>query len=153
MFWNLLLNPLLNDLEMRGVYYRAFAYVIILVFSGETDLKIENQANTMLADEYAWGVKNNLKFAANTTHAMTIKNKLKFHTPRIHMCEVKISMVDEINILGLIIDNKLTFLKHVASVQKGNEPVQTISTNRKNFMGAEFGGQQDDIPRRCRAHK
>ncbi|CAK1593585.1 unnamed protein product [Parnassius mnemosyne] len=101
-FWNILLNPLLDELERRGIYCQAFADDIVLVFSGESVTELERQADQTLAYVEAWGIKNKLKFAAHKTSAMVVTKKLKFETPRIHMGEVEIQMVDQIKMLVLV---------------------------------------------------
>ncbi|KAJ2939996.1 hypothetical protein O0L34_g14027 [Tuta absoluta] len=47
---------------------------------------------------------------------MVITKKLKYDTPVIRMGGVTIQVVDEIKLLGLTIDKKLTFNSHVAQV-------------------------------------
>ncbi|KAJ2937353.1 hypothetical protein O0L34_g19237 [Tuta absoluta] len=76
--WNVLLDPLLNDLEERGVYCQAFADDIVLVFSGNSTPIVEAQADRTLAYKEAWGLRYKLKFAAHKTHAMVITNKMKW---------------------------------------------------------------------------
>lgn len=115
-FWNILLDPLLDELDKQGIYCQAFADDIVLVFSGLTVPKIERIADRTLALVDAWGTRNKLKFAAHKTQAMIITNKMKYDNPCIHMAGTEIQMKDDIKILGLIIDRKLTFHKHVSYV-------------------------------------
>lgn len=117
-FWNLLLDPLLDILDSTGVYSQAFADDIVLVFSGSSVPALQQQAEQVLAHVYEWGVKNKLKFAPHKTLAMVVTKKLKYETPLVHMGETEIQIVSEIKILGLVIDNKLTFNNHVAHVCK-----------------------------------
>ncbi|XP_069365327.1 uncharacterized protein [Maniola hyperantus] len=114
-FWNLLLNPLLNDLDKKGVYCQAFADDVVLVFSGKDSQSIQNKANETLDLINAWGAENKLKFAAQKTHAMILTKKLKYQTPNLKMNGTEILLTKEIKILGLTIDEKLTFNKHVAN--------------------------------------
>ncbi|KAL0817996.1 hypothetical protein ABMA28_008538 [Loxostege sticticalis] len=113
--WNLLLDPLLQELEKRGHYVQAFADDVILVFDGETALEIETEANAALLYVSQWGAKNKLRFAPHKTGAMTLTRKLIFDTPRISMGGVDVGMLNKIKILGLTIDHKLTFNDHIAT--------------------------------------
>ncbi|CAK1590874.1 unnamed protein product [Parnassius mnemosyne] len=61
--WNLLLDPLLNELEERGVYCQAFADDIVLIFSGHVTSDIKVNVDQTLSHIYEWGLKNKLKFA------------------------------------------------------------------------------------------
>ncbi|CAH2084373.1 unnamed protein product [Euphydryas editha] len=47
---------------------------------------------------------------------MVVTRKLKYDTPRLHMDGVDIALSNEIKLLGIVIDRKLTFNAHVASV-------------------------------------
>ncbi|CAK1583201.1 unnamed protein product [Parnassius mnemosyne] len=115
-FWNILLDPLLDGLEKRGVYCQAFADDVVLIFSGGTSSVIQDNANNILAYVHEWGVKNKLKFAPHKTKAMIITKKLKYETPHIQMGGTEITLVEEMKLLGLTIDHKLTFQKHVQLV-------------------------------------
>lgn len=115
-FWNLLLDPLLNDLVTRDVYTQAFADDVVLMISGHTAVKIQEKVNQTLAYVHEWGIRNKLKFSAHKTHAMVVTKKLKYDTPIMRMGENEIPIVDEIRLLGLTIDKKLTFNSHVTNV-------------------------------------
>lgn len=117
-FWNLILDPLLVELQGSGVYTQAFADDIVLVFSGLSTENIEPQVNSALSLVYEWGIKNKLKFAPHKTNSMIVTTKLKYDAPRLHMGGQKINLVDEIKILGVIIDSKLTFNRHVQQICK-----------------------------------
>nr|BAA07467.1 ORF2 [Bombyx mori] len=116
--WNLLLDPLIHQLQARGEYIQAFADDVVLVFDGDSALQIERQANTSLEHVQAWGVRNKLKFAPHKTCAMTITRRLKYDTPRLNMGGTEIATYKELRILGLTIDDKLTFNTHVRNVCK-----------------------------------
>lgn len=114
--WNLLLDPLLQGLERRGDYAQAFADDVVLVFDGDTAMEVQQRANAALAYVQEWGVRNKLKFAPHKTNAMILTRKLKHDTPLLDMGGIGINMSSEIRILGLTIDNKLTFNTHAANV-------------------------------------
>ncbi|KAL0894322.1 hypothetical protein ABMA27_012948 [Loxostege sticticalis] len=111
--WNLLLDPLLQELERRGHYVQAFADDVVMMFHGNTALDIETEANTALAYIQEWGAKNKLRFAPHKTCAMLLTRKLKYDNPRLRMGGVNIALSKQVKILGLHIDDKLTFNLHV----------------------------------------
>lgn len=117
-FWNIILDPLLQKLTGKGVYCQAFADDVVLVFSDKAVSNMEEFINETLATVVDWGVENKLNFAAHKTNAMLLTKKLKFDTPTLHMSGSVLSLVDEIKLLGLIIDRKLTFKPHVTAVCK-----------------------------------
>lgn len=115
-FWNILLDPLLQELEHRGDYCQAFADDIILVTVGDTGMEVERQANAALEHVRRWGVSNKLKFAPHKTNAMVLTRKLKYDTPLLTMGGIDIGMSREIKLLGVTIDEKLTFNSHVKNI-------------------------------------
>ncbi|KAJ0170097.1 hypothetical protein K1T71_014703 [Dendrolimus kikuchii] len=114
--WDLLLDPLLKDLEARGYYVQAFADDVVLLFDGDSGSSIERGANAALSYVQEWGVRNKLKFAAHKTKAVTFTRKLKYDTPRLSMGGVSIEMASEVKVLGVTIDSSLTFNSHIRSV-------------------------------------
>lgn len=84
-FWNILLDPLLSDLQSNGTYCQAFADDIVLVVSETSATEIECQADRIRTEVSEWGKTNKLRFAAHKTNAMIITQKLKYDTPRIPM--------------------------------------------------------------------
>ncbi|XP_059059520.1 uncharacterized protein LOC131852803 [Achroia grisella] len=118
LLWNVLLDPLLRQLEHQGVYCQAFADDVALVFDGWTALDIESRANAGLEHVRKWGVVSRLRFAPHKTCAMLITRKLKYDTPRLSMGGVAIGMTESVKLLGLTIDHRLTFNAHMAAVCK-----------------------------------
>lgn len=117
-FWNLILDPLLQLLSSEEVYCQAFADDGVLVFSGKSIAQMEDNANNVLAKVTEWGENNKLNFAAHKTNVMLLTRKLKFNPPVIQMSGTTLAIVDEIKLLGLIIDKNLNFNAHVKAVCK-----------------------------------
>ncbi|XP_026327877.1 uncharacterized protein LOC113236103 [Hyposmocoma kahamanoa] len=114
--WNILLDPLLKDMDIMGHYVQAFADDIVLVFDEETGQGIERRANAGLEHVRGWGIENKLQFAPHNTSAMVITRKLKFDAPQLSMGGISIGMSKEIKILGATVDHRLTYNTHVANV-------------------------------------
>ncbi|XP_026331273.1 uncharacterized protein LOC113238652 [Hyposmocoma kahamanoa] len=114
--WNLLLDPLLRELEAKGEMCQAFADDVVLCFDGDTAQEIETRANAVLERVREWGVANKLKFAPQKTNAMVITRKLKCDTPRLSMGGTNVGVTNEIKLLGVTIDNQLTFNTHVKNM-------------------------------------
>nr|XP_049697305.1 uncharacterized protein LOC126054733 [Helicoverpa armigera] len=134
--WNLLLDPLLQDLERRGNFVQAFADDIVLVVDGDTAAEVSRITNAALAHVREWGVRNKLRFAPHKTCAMLITNKLKYDTPILNMAGVDIGMVKKMKLLGLTIDEKLTFNEHTANVcKKAAEIYKQLSRAAKISWG------------------
>lgn len=116
MLWDLLLDPLLWELQSRGDYCQTFADDVVLVFDGDSAIDIERQANAALSCVKAWGHHNKLKFEPQKTVAIVVTCRTKYDVSRFDMGGVAIGIANEIKILGLTLDNKLTFCFHVTKV-------------------------------------
>ncbi|XP_063823084.1 uncharacterized protein LOC135073021 [Ostrinia nubilalis] len=117
-FWNIILDPLLQLLSGERVHCQAFADDGVLVFSSESLDGMEDNINTVLEKIVNWGVQNKLNFAAHKTQAMLLTKRLKYTPPQIQMSGTTLALVDEIKLLGLIIDKRLNFNAHVTAVCK-----------------------------------
>ncbi|GBP07746.1 hypothetical protein EVAR_2840_1 [Eumeta japonica] len=87
------------------------------MFSGQSALMLELEANRALVHVKDWSDRNKLRFAPSKMNAMMLTKK-KIDVLAIHVGNDKISLVDEIHLLGLTINKKLTFTAHVAKVYK-----------------------------------
>ena len=117
-FWNVLLDPLLNEVAALGVHVQAFADDIVLVISGDSGTQISVKAQQVLSRVHEWGIESKLKFAPHKTYGMIVTRKMKYDTPFVHMGGTPIKLVTEIKILGVNIDDKLNFNNHVKIVCK-----------------------------------
>ncbi|XP_068629679.1 uncharacterized protein [Battus philenor] len=91
---------------------------IVLVFLGQKAQDISSRANAVLAHVHEWGVKNKLRFAPHKTKVMVFTNKLKYDYPLLNMGGEPLGRTGEIRILGLTVDDRLTFNTHVKNVSK-----------------------------------
>lgn len=117
-FWNIILDSLLQTLTDQGVYCQAFADDVVLVFTGQEVSVLEESANAALQTVERWGKRSKLNFAAHKTKVMVLTKKLKYDPPLLNMSGKTLDLVDELKLLGLIIDRKLTFKPHVTAVCK-----------------------------------
>ncbi|XP_022830949.1 uncharacterized protein LOC111359591 [Spodoptera litura] len=85
---------------------------------GDTAAEVSRDTNAALAHVQNWRDKNELKFAPHKTCAMVITKRLKYDTPILNMSGINITMVRSMKLLGLIIDDRLTFNKLVEHVFK-----------------------------------
>lgn len=139
--WNLLLDPLLHDLNDRGSYTQAFADDIVIVVDGDTASEVAIKGNAALAYVREWGVKNKLKFAPLKTNAMIVTRKLKYDVPLLTMGGVDIPFSRELKILGVILDDRLSFGSHVAQ-----QSVKALSFYRQLTSAARASwGLQPEI--------
>lgn len=116
--WNVLLDPLLQEMERSAVHTQAFADDILLVATGETAREVESKMSHALDTIANWGCRSRLKFAANKTQAVLLTKKQKFDCPRLRMQNTEIEYTNTLKILGLTLDKNLNFLPHMEEVNK-----------------------------------
>ncbi|GBP53734.1 hypothetical protein EVAR_84217_1 [Eumeta japonica] len=68
------------------------------------------------------------------------------------MAGSQINLVEEIKVLGLIIDTRLNFRSHVAAVCKSLSKSTSDSLQRKSNMGSEQRNNKDHIHSSDRTH-
>lgn len=117
-FWNIILDSLLQKMNDEQVYCQAFADDVVLVFSDHSVNTLEEVANASLETVVQWGTQNKLNFAPHKTNAMLLTRKLKYDPPTLYMSGKKLNLVEELKLLGLIIDRKLNFKSHMSATCK-----------------------------------
>lgn len=108
--WNLLLDELLGIQLPSGCHIQAFSDDILLVITHPHLDQIESLTNQILTQITTWGKKVKLDFSPQKTQLIGFTNKTK--NCKIIMNNHPIKHLKEIKYLGIIIDNKLKFIKH-----------------------------------------
>ena len=135
-FWNVILDSLLHQLNEEGVYCQAFADDVVLIFASHNIGNLEQQANKALRTAMLWGNHNKLSFAPHKTNAMILTKKLKYDSPIIQMAGIKIQLVKEIKLLGVIIDRNMSFKSHVtAQCRKAADIYKRLACTAKVTWG------------------
>ena len=116
-FWNLILDELLIDIQLPPNYHiQAYADDVMLIVEGTTLTDVQSTVNFALDYIMKWGESVKLTFSPSKTQAIAFTNESK--TAKIVMGDVDVNFTSEIKLLGVIIDNNLTFVKHVRHVIK-----------------------------------
>ncbi|CAK1585042.1 unnamed protein product [Parnassius mnemosyne] len=118
LMWNVLLDSLLQETEKWNVHVQAYADDIIVIGSGKDAKQIEEKINLALEHISNWGISRKMNFAAHKTQAILITKKIKYELPNLKLNNTKINFSEDLKILGLIVDRKLNFVKHVDDTTK-----------------------------------
>lgn len=121
--WNISFDDLLYIPLPPLCYLVGYADDGFLLVEGNTRTEIENKANKCLSVIASWGHRNRLEFAAHKTYQILLKGSL-ISTPRIKLNETNIKRTQSLCYLGLILENKFTFLEHI---------IQTGEKAKRNF--------------------
>lgn len=90
---------------------QAFADDVLLIVKSKKPAELQTSANRALDAITKWGTEVKLNFGPNKTQAIAFTPKAK--AVKIIMNNTEIQFIDEIKILGVIIDKHLKFIKHV----------------------------------------
>lgn len=110
MLWNIILNDLLRLSLPHSAHIQAFADDVLLIVQGRSKEDVQATATTCLRAIHDWGVSVKLAFAPEKTQAISFTAKTK--AAEVFMNGFKIPILDEIKLLGVIIDSRLNFIKH-----------------------------------------
>ncbi|XP_045458125.1 uncharacterized protein LOC123668438 [Melitaea cinxia] len=112
--WNVILDELL-ELELpSGCRIQAFADDVLLIVAAKDPLSLQDTTNQALHAIVSWGRGVKLTFSPQKTQAIAFSDKAK--NTDIRMNSHSLHFQDDIKLLGVILDNKLRFNKHVTHV-------------------------------------
>ena len=112
-FWNLILNDIFAINLPKGCKLRAFADDISLVVWGKKCLETRNKASEALKMIQDWGLRNGLTFNPGKTQCVAVSRKLRNPEFSPEMNGIRIPVMKEVKILGVIIDQDLKFSRHI----------------------------------------
>lgn len=109
--WNLILDDLLDSKLPAGCQVQAYADDVLLIARHMDPLQLENITNDALKLISSWGKTVKLEFGAEKTQLIGFTKKS--NKCKIIMDNRNIKFNKQIKYLGIIIDQKLNFIKHV----------------------------------------
>lgn len=116
--WNILYDSLLKLPYSEHSLVIAFADDLILLTRGESPLATETVCNADMQLIETWANNNKLRFNEQKSKAMLITRKRKYasSTVGIYLNNKMLQQVDHLKYLGVIIDSKFTFNKHIQHI-------------------------------------
>lgn len=112
--WNLILDELLGMRLPEGCHIQAYADDVLLISQAKTLHTLQENTNAALRTIAEWGESVKLCFGADKTQLMAFSLKAK--AGAFSMEGRILPFVSELKYLGVVIDHKLLFNKHVEHV-------------------------------------
>jgi ribonuclease HI len=109
--WNLVLDDLLDKTLTAGCHSQAYADDVLLICRAKTVEELEANTNLAIEEVVAWGAGVKLEFGKDKTQIVAFTNGAS--RAKVTIGGETVPMVSEIKYLGVIIDNKLQFTRHV----------------------------------------
>ena len=139
LLWNLVVNSLIKHLNEIGYYTQGYADdIVILILGKDFDITCSLMQNA-LSYVSKWCTERDLKVSPQKTNLVPFTRKIKregFFVPKLF--NVEINVASEVKYLGLYLDQKLTWNKHVE--YKINQAKKCIMTCRR-MIGKNWGLQ------------
>ena len=137
-FWNILYNSLLSIEYHKNSKVIAFADDLLLLSKGRSSLEAETTANYDLYKIANWARENKMQFNQDKSKVMLISKKraTKNTKIQIYLRNELLEQVQWLKYLGVYIDNKFNFDKHVHIVStKCVQMINILSRSAKISWG------------------
>ncbi|XP_075680726.1 uncharacterized protein LOC142646246 [Dermatophagoides pteronyssinus] len=135
--WNCLIDDLLKLPLPSNCYIQAFADDIILFCHHDNSSLCFKLINESLNAIWSWGNENFLQFNPNKSTALIVTRKRKYDTvSRLKMNNFEIPIVSNMKYLGVFLDGKLTWSKHLEYVSA--KVLKIYNVLRRKF-GSRWG--------------
>lgn len=140
LFWNIILDDLFEEKLPDGCHLQAFADDVLLIVNNKKVADLETTANKALKIIFEWGKEAKLSFAPSKTQLIAFTPKAK--AAKIIINNTELHYVDEIKVLGIIVDKNLKFIKHVKYII---DKSLKIYNKLSKFVRPTWGAQPENI--------
>ncbi|XP_035226093.1 uncharacterized protein LOC118198511 [Stegodyphus dumicola] len=125
LFWNLIMNKLLNfDFHEEDMELVAYADDILIFLKEDSLEKLEALFDRITPYFDKWKTEENLTFCMNKTNALFFpKCGRKCRTPQLRYNGCRIKFVQSLKYLGVIFDSGLTFSEHFKIIQRRTDNI------------------------------
>ena len=113
-FWNIILDELLECDLPEGCHIQAFADDVLLIVEAKNLDSLQIATNSAIKIITDWGENVKLNFGPDKTQLISFSKKARKAVIKFN--NILIKHQTEVKVLGVIIDNKLNFIKHVNQV-------------------------------------
>jgi len=117
-YWNILYNNLLNTEFSHRTEVIAFADDLLILTKGRSIKEAENFANLDIKQIEFWARKNKIKFNDTKSKVLLVTRKKNIENQEIniYLNNKTIEQVNEMKYLGIYLDRKFSFDKHIAHI-------------------------------------
>jgi ribonuclease HI len=136
LIWNIVMDKLLRKFVGKPTKVTCYADDLALTSTGVDEGTVYANMQSALDRTVDWGRQQGLTFNPSKTQAMMVTNKRKIKVKPLTMGGVPLEMTDNIKYLGLTIDKKLLWTKHIQEkVKKGKKLLNSV----KAIIGQKWG--------------
>ncbi|KAI5692701.1 hypothetical protein M8J77_010331 [Diaphorina citri] len=114
--WNILYDGLLHLEVTEGTTLIAYADDLAIITTAKTENLLRDKTNDVIRKVEHWMRQNKLKIAPEKTEAALLIGRKKCQPFTIQVGDKEVSLSDNLKYLGIFLDRKLTFSKHISEV-------------------------------------
>lgn len=118
LYWNLTVAGLLETKFPEKTHVQAFADDIIVIIEFNSRKEVEEKASAVLNTIIKWSRRSHISLNNDKTEGIIIGKQYGNHPPSIKVGNDRVRIVNEMRILGVIFDNKLTFIPHLKHIKE-----------------------------------
>ncbi|XP_016664939.1 uncharacterized protein LOC107885757 [Acyrthosiphon pisum] len=120
----------------EGVQLVSFTDDLAIVGVAKTSELLENLVNPVLEKIDDWMATRRLQLAHHKTKAVMLTKKWAYNPPQLSICGIPIQLNKHLRYLGVILDSRLSFVKHAESVaRRASTSAVALSRLMPNIRG------------------
>ena len=134
--WNGVMKDLVTHYKSRGTYRGIFADDIFIIGTGICEFTVAKNIQDDIKLMEKWASSHSLRFNVSKTKLMFFTRRRNYTKPDIFLYGEKIEYVSEMKYLGVLIDDKLSWLPHIKkTAQKATYTLMQC----KKMVGKSWG--------------
>ena len=137
--WNYAFDEFLNLKFDKKAKVVGFADDSVILIQGSTLNNNVKCMNKVLKKVNTWGTSVGLTFnAKKTTAVLFSKKNIKTEIPPVELGGTEIPLSDSVTYLGIILDEQLTFRKHIENkINKAKQHLMILNSNFGSYYGPQ----------------
>lgn len=140
--WNIVANNVLSEDWPLNTIIQAYADDFVILVAANTRKELEKDASETLTKFHTWATSEKLNISANKTTACLFSSLKR--KPKIVLSGLKIKVQDDFKYLGIYIDKKLSWYRHIKYLR-----IKAEALHRRLYR---LGGVNWGVPKKFKVH-
>jgi ribonuclease HI len=136
LLWSLVVDKLITKLQQLGFEVVCYADDLVIMVRGKHDKTVAERLQLALNHVWRWCESENLSVNPSKTIIVPFTRRLKFNIQDFNLNGSNISLSTEVKYLGVILDSKLSWSRHIQTVQ---EKAINIFMACRSMFGKKWG--------------
>jgi hypothetical protein len=138
--WNILYDDVMRIRVPEGVELTCYADDLAVSVSAATARELVAKANSALFEVCLWMKRHSLEIAPQKTEAVVLYGNKSMQNIELEIENTKFKATKEVKYLGVILDHKLTFKRHIqCAIEKAQKLARALQGILPNTRGPKQG--------------